>query len=110
MLKSVLAFIVVLSLVGMALADDVDSANYVMRGCRDNFNLSPNGHDFLLAGRCAGIIEGIVFMGDVSHDFCVPETATHDQMIRVVVANIDKHPERMHLHFALLARTTQTAV
>ena len=98
MLKSVLAFIVVLSLAGPALAEDVGpfSANTIMPGCR-TLPMS----DTYVSGFCAGVVAGLVYMR--ADRFCLPAEATFGQEIQVVMAYIDKHPEQMHLQFSQLA-------
>jgi len=82
------------------------SANYFMPGCRAL--LQNKGGD--LPSLCAGIVGGIMYeesmhlLGDEkSAIFCIPKGVTADQAVRVVVAYIDGHPERMHERFETLA-------
>jgi hypothetical protein len=98
-----------------ASAEDLISANGVLPGCRDlvNERHDANRDRVLIAGLCAGIIRGIVFMApspglgpqDVWQDVCLnmPKGVTPTQQIRVVIAYIDARPARIHELFDWLA-------
>ena len=93
-----IAFIAALMLSGgPALAEDVNSANYMMPGCRALLDTPGNGS---MAALCAGIISGLAYR-DI--DSCPPTGVTGRQMERVVVQYIDAHPARMHEDFRELA-------
>jgi hypothetical protein len=106
-----LSSIIVLSLVGTASAgEDSHSANAIMPGCRgflSNSDVTPV--EAYEQGYCAGILEGLGYEAELSERvfkqavFCVPEHVTREQELRVIVTYIDKHPEKMHQHFAFLA-------
>lgn len=49
-----------------------------------------------------GAIEGIGLL-QTYNIYCPPKTATLAQMVRVILAYIEGHPERMHEDFRLLA-------
>jgi hypothetical protein len=109
-----LSSVIVLSLVGAASAgEDSESANAIMRGCRMNPRETSNITlvDAWERGHCVGIITGLDadarYSGSILKHalFCPPEQVTYEQELRVVVAYIDKHPERMHERFTLLAMT-----
>ena len=109
-----LSSILVLSLIS-ASAAEVESANFIMPGCRawvSNENPSdPDPELALKIGACWGTIAGFVFEAGIAKRvqnkalFCPPDNATFNQEVRVVVAYIDKHPEQLHESFNLLALT-----
>jgi hypothetical protein len=101
-------------------AEDVDSANYVMQGCRAV--MGRDSHDEpIRQGYCMGTVNGIVLMGHYMNSslqsfplpqddyrrrrLCidVPDEAPLSQEIRVVIAYIDARPARMHEPFYQLA-------
>lgn len=77
---------------------DLDSAQYIMPGCRQ-FLVSKTQLHFL-EGNCNGIVETIEFM---SPDLCVPPGSTLDEAVRIVVQYIDARPVRQQEDFRLLA-------
>jgi hypothetical protein len=77
---------------------DVDSANYMMPGCRDW--LGDAAANLFRQGRCAGVIEGLIYLNGGA---CRPEGSTREQSVRVVVAYIDARPAQMHERFDDLA-------
>jgi hypothetical protein len=123
MTKSGLLFGVALALTVTAAAEeeDEDSANNILPGCRTLLNLrspadrTPTSQgDAIRAAWCAGIVDGISFMGlsvspssdpMVHYGYCinVPDEATLAQKVRVVVAYIEARPARMHQDFRRLA-------
>jgi len=101
-------------------AEDVESANYIMPGCRAILELK--SYDNLhVQGMCAGIVNTIAIMGrymelslqrfplpvdDYRRQWMCIETpigSTLGQEVRIVVAYIDSHPARMHEDFKFLA-------
>jgi hypothetical protein len=55
-------------------------------------------------GLCAGIMEALLAFDD----HCIPQTANLAQMTRVVVAYMDRHPDKMHIPLPYLAKTAFT--
>jgi hypothetical protein len=116
-----LSSIIALSFIGAASAEDMDtnSANAIMPGCRAMINdmehlggPAPHysGIVVLKQGVCMGITTGLDSEATWSKSilkqktfFCIPEAVTFGQKIRVVVAYIDKHPEKMREDFDWLA-------
>ena len=84
-----------------AAQQDTGSADYVIVGCRNG--LSGETRQPFRQGLCAGIVQTILYFGRTSFNVCIPEGVTMGQAIRVVVAYIDQHPERMHERFETLA-------
>jgi hypothetical protein len=91
-----------------AVEKDTSSANYMMPGCK--YVLDPDKGPLILmfeAGVCVGIVAGIAHMLDPRNrgDWCadIPEGATRQQMVRVVVRFIEARPNLMHLELTLLA-------
>jgi hypothetical protein len=100
-------------------AEDIDSANYILPACQDFLNRKQpytGGQGF-----CAGTIAGISFVGKdlrrlrldytsesgawITWVYCldIPDKATLNQAVRVVVSYIEARPARMHESFAELA-------
>ena len=77
---------------------NINTANYVMPGCRSFLARSKNEDPFL-QGRCFGLVDGIA-LGLAK---CLPTDITLFQVMRVVVQYIDNQPARLHEDFRLLA-------
>lgn len=95
-----------LIIIGAGIAEaqspDTKSANVIMPGCRHFLSTSA---DFG-SGVCAGQVNALAQTGRLmtqSLANCVPEGVTNEQLVRVVVAYIDRIPERTHEPFILLA-------
>jgi hypothetical protein len=97
-------------------AEDTNSANRFMPGCRSVLAGSSKVADLTPMGLCIGIVRGIGTMaillnlGMPEHKgalalICMdpPGEVTTAQEIRVVVAYIDARPARMHEDFGALA-------
>lgn len=92
-----------------ACAEDMESANWVMPGCREY--LAHSSRTLFQNGWCAGIVHGVAGMTILmklpseNQLFCAdtPPHATNDQLVRVVVAYIEARPQRMHEPFTVLA-------
>jgi hypothetical protein len=57
-------------------------------------------------GYCQGVASALVFVGrNLSENlrFCTPEKSTNFQAVKVVIAFIEAHPERLHESFMALA-------
>jgi hypothetical protein len=89
---------------------DQTSASYWMPACRDaassNFYSDNSGepetvHVFKM-GFCAGVINGVIYMKKFI-GVCQPDGISAQETTRVVVAYIDKRPERMNENFKVLA-------
>ena len=81
------------------------SANYLMPACRNwiTFAGDRQGIDEAL---CAGIISGLAYTVKFlppDSSSCAPQGVTTGEMVRVVVAYIERRPERMHEDFRRLA-------
>ena len=84
---------------GSALAEDRNSANFMMPSCRKL--LTNDNSEPYLQGICYGIIKTLFFMGGGK---CAPSgVVTVSQINRVVVQYIDARPARMHEDFRDLA-------
>jgi hypothetical protein len=87
---------------------DKRSANYLVPECQKFIALS-EGDTFISGlnqGRCVGIIHGISYLSEyLPPDVrsCPPKGATAAQTIRVVLAYIERRPQRMHEDFRELA-------
>ena len=55
------------------------------------------------AGMCAGVVSGILETLRMLELSCPPEGVTNDQLVRMVVAEIERHPEKMHEDFIVPA-------
>jgi hypothetical protein len=92
----------------LAQAPDVGSANYMLPYCKAGLSgrqLSPS--EQLRAGICAGEIIALMYVGpqmlrpDIA--FCPPTGVTGQQAVKVVVHDLDEHPEQLHADFLALA-------
>ena len=81
-----------------AAQEDLDSANYVIKGCREFIALSRS--DYLKQGLCIGAVKAIVknYPG-----LCRPEQLPTEQAVRAVIAYIDSRPARLQENFYSLA-------
>jgi hypothetical protein len=95
------AVAILLALTMPASAQDINSANYYLSGCKGF--LDRESAPTLMQGRCTGFIDGLGH-GIVGKDFCPPNGVTNRQSVAVVVKYIEARPERMHENFAKLAR------
>ena len=90
---------------------EVNSANFMMPGCRDFIVLvkktgAPLSAGAFAAGNCAGRIEGLLGLRDdltPNIRFCKPASVTTGQAVQMVLTWLEAHPERWHEDFILLA-------
>ena len=86
---------------------DVDSANYVLPACKQFIARSNNLGTALREGQCVGMIEGLSYtawqLTLPEMRSCSPKDVTKGQAVRVVVAYIERRPQRMHENFKELA-------
>jgi hypothetical protein len=102
------ALAILIALTMPARAADVDSANYLLRGCKAFIvreNTMPTPIDAMKQGRCVGLVDGLSYTGN----FCQPKGVTTGQAVAVVVKYIEARPERMHEDFGILALEALTA-
>jgi len=100
MTKTSLAVAILLALTIPASAQS--SANEMLSGCKGLAgDRTPPAREALRQGRCAGYVAGLVYARSVF--LCVPEGATPEQGVRVVIKYIEARPERMHEPFGKLA-------
>ena len=101
--------------------EDPLSGNYMLPLCKTWLRMAPHDLDvikdeirtgnakpggivqyFTEAGMCAGQVVGIsVMLGPLA---CIPSEVTNEQLVRVVVASIEKVPATMHENFSALVR------
>jgi hypothetical protein len=81
-------------------AEDLDSANYFLPGCKAMIASDGNATQ-QRATYCLAFVDGLVFRR--SSRFCVPTHVTLGQILRVVVKYVDALPERHHDQFGDLA-------
>jgi hypothetical protein len=77
-------------------AEDKQSGNFFLPHCK-----SPNA-----AGVCVGRITALAMVGNnfpSNISVCPPEQATTKQLTTVIVRYLEKHPERLHESFNMLA-------
>jgi hypothetical protein len=53
------------------------------------------------AGMCAGVVIGIFESLRVFQFSCPPDGVTNEQLVRMVVSEIEKHPEKLHEDFVV---------
>ena len=86
---------------GFAFAEaDLNSANYIMPGCRALLEPAPpeDMNTKFLSAQCVAIISRLIYAS--SSNICPPKDAvTREQSVRVVVKYIDDLPARVHEQF-----------
>jgi len=103
------AAIIAASMLAPAIAadPDINSANYLMPGCKALVALANSGRTADLAGSgvCVGTINTLrtLSVAGLLHSVCIPQHATNGQVARVVVQYIDAQPARWHENFIALA-------
>jgi Rap1a immunity proteins len=91
-----------LAVTSASAADDDQSANFIMPGCKAAIAYDPpsQAKPAMLAGLCLGLVIGMRFALDKRMDskFCadVPKGVTNGQLVRVVVRYIEMRPQEMH--------------
>jgi Rap1a immunity proteins len=91
------AVAILLALTMPASAEDMNSANYILPGCKGTL-----GTQMWEQERCAGFIEGLRY-GVGGRDFCPPNGVTTVQLVAVVIKYIEARPQRMQENFGRLA-------
>ena len=94
------AVAILIALTMPASAEDLNSANYFMSGCKGFLDASTPTVNAVNQGLCAGFIAGI---GYAAASVCVPQGVTNNQAVAVVIKYIEARPERMHELFGDLA-------
>ena len=61
------------------------------------------------SGMCAGVVIGIAETLRTLELACPPYQVSNEQLFRMVVEEIEKHPERMPEEFSVLAREVMIA-
>jgi hypothetical protein len=83
----------------VAAVPDAHSASYMLPYCKDYLS----GANTLDVGFCAGVVEGIGYMGAILEmagspgagpPLCVPKGVTRGQTVRVVTSYIEARPKR----------------
>jgi Rap1a immunity proteins len=77
---------------GIALAQSPD---FFVEGCRDSSDQVTDPYLVWLKATCTSIIRTMLFLGRSHLRICAPERATVEQAIPVIVAYIDRRPERL---------------
>ena len=91
------AVAILLALTLPANAEDLNSANYILPGCKP---LDPRSTATWKHGLCAGFVAGVVY---AAPNLCLPQGLTNNQAVAVVIKYIEARPERMHENFGKLA-------
>jgi hypothetical protein len=66
-------------------------------------NARPGGivQHFMMAGMCAGFVVGIFEHLRSFSSICPPDGVTNEQLVRMVVTDLERHPEHMHEDFVV---------
>jgi hypothetical protein len=95
---------VLLSTTTPSAAEDMTSGNALLQSCLNFINQVPasqfNTLEIQKEGICIGAATATVV---VSPKICQPKGVTNGQAVRVVIAYMQQHPERLHEHIAQLA-------
>jgi Rap1a immunity proteins len=103
MTKPSFAVAILVALTMPASAEDLNSANFLLPGCKgwlDREKKLPAPDEALVQGFCAGFVVGLVYGAGGN---CQPKGVTHNQSIAVVIKYIEARPERIHEPFVVLA-------
>jgi Rap1a immunity proteins len=74
-------------------------AGFYLEGCKDFLA----GRSNFLSGRCVGATEILGELGSDNKLFCLPDTISNLEQVRVIVTYIEALPKRMTDGFGLLA-------
>jgi Rap1a immunity proteins len=100
------AVAILLALTMPASAEDTDSANYFLLGCKGLLgrDLTTTSKNMLTWKNtlCLAYIQGLLYAGG-GNRFCQPNGATSGQGVAIVIKYIEARPERMHEPFGGLA-------
>jgi hypothetical protein len=81
--------------------EDVNSANWVLPGCRAFASNDYSANSFK-AGVCAGVVSALAFGVSNHFGYCVPAGVTNSQAVQVAFAYLTRHPDRLHERFNML--------
>jgi hypothetical protein len=100
----------VLAVEGAEAQTDTESANHLLPGCQMYLREQGVVRSPFEVAMCLGLIDGLTFVTETFARFlpasissCPPRGVTKQQQVRVVVAYIERRPERMHEPFKILA-------
>jgi len=111
MKRFTLLLVLLLSPLAGNASEDILSGSKLLRNCNSYLKLvggSSNSEIILGAGLCLGTVRGIIDAGAIfdtfadqagkppTNVFCVPESVSTDQGIRVVIKYLEGHPEDLH--------------
>jgi hypothetical protein len=92
----------------VAAQEDVQSGNFMLPGCRYSLNSKDpalQGNIFR-GGLCSGIVSALSAVSttmEPAYRFCVPNAATFNQQVQVVVRYMEQHSKVWHEPFVALA-------
>lgn len=107
--------VLMLLIAGAASAQDVTSANRLLKECRAAIQLAEGDRrvDQFDVASCIGYVEGFrdgLFASKIAgHVICLPDNASTGQLTRVIVKHLENNPNQLHIlkgavaHFALQA-------
>jgi hypothetical protein len=104
LMRAVLLGLLAAALLASEGAAEPESANTMLPGCQAFIRrVDPTAGP---QSRCVGNIEGLTFVTQLlpaNLQSCIPDNVTLGQVVRVVVAYIERRPQRMHEYFNFLA-------
>ncbi len=77
------------------------TAEWVMIGCRAL--VAEDSKNEFRQGVCVGEVAGLATDGAIANQTCVPDTASNQDLVRVVVRFVDAHSQRLQEPFGVLA-------
>ena len=115
-MRTVLLTVVVLAIfaVGATTQDDSTTGIALLRDCEESLRASG---DFARAQYCSGVVEGtartLAFLARenalTAMQVCVPEDASGDQLVQVVLQYLSERPQELHLPDAELVAAALAA-
>jgi hypothetical protein len=113
MMRPLLLGVVVAALVAQpvdAQQPDTNSANYLLPACKNFLATADSRPTYTSAfyqGVCVGAVDTlhllIRILPETTFRSCPPAQVTTGQELRVIIAYIEAHPQRMHENFRILA-------
>jgi hypothetical protein len=104
----VLGVVVALLLAGEARGQGLRTGNDLLPSCKEmvTSTISPLSTTAYTQGLCSGIVRGVWFLADEIPQAvgraCIPSNATLGQLIRVVVAYMERNPALLNYDFTVL--------
>ena len=107
---ALLLFLLTTTTPALAAETNTDTAFGLLPGCRAHLQDPVPRAEYYRAGKCSGVLEGVLYATSLMRLVCPPAQLTRAQGMRAVIAYIGTlPPERQYERFAKLTREALTA-